>query len=98
MGAAVRSSSGRLATSCRARRFVGDWTYARPAKRFIFGESYWYNRYQLTSVNASSYESDPGNGEQVLYVFGQAVVAHARSARKRSSIAMAAGVAACREK
>lgn len=58
-------------------RFVGDWTYAiGQPKKFFFGESYWYNRYlDSPSGHTSSYESDPGNGEQVCwYVFGQAVV------------------------
>ena len=60
-------------------RFVGDWTYGavyvkgQPAKSY-FGESYWYNRY-LADPTGNSYESDPGNGEQVCwYVFCQHAV------------------------
>ena len=61
------------------QRYLGQWTYAArytadgPLKSY-FGESYWFDRYRASPA-ANSYESDPGNGEQVCwYVWAQHVV------------------------
>ena len=60
-------------------RFVGEWTYGAVYERgqepmSYFGESYWYNRY-IAAPTVNSYESDPGNGEQVCwFVFCQHAV------------------------